>query len=209
MVTDMSTLDPMTMQNLPRGRLLYKPGEAMSYVVVKDVRTPGLWLVEDGWTADSEAAGPFREEEGLRAFRLANTIVPEGCELGPWRSGLGLFKRTRLPGHPNDWSRVDAAWLTPSVSRYVRAELDSIVNETCCAPPKDEPRLDWGAVPGRNWTSWSDVVLGQHPDLQARQVGLLSKAWNVHPKGSVVVATDRAFSGDFAIVDLPPGNSAG
>jgi hypothetical protein len=146
------------------------------------------------------------EREALRAFRLANTLVPEGCELGPWLRGLGLFSRTRLPGHPDEWSRVEVPWLEPSVASYRRADLERVSIETCCAPARDEPRVDWTPAPPDDRATWRELVSSLHPHLRAEgvEVGVLTRPWNVHPAGSPVVATDRSLSGDFAIIDLAP-----
>jgi hypothetical protein len=192
-------------QNVPHGRLLYRPGEGARYVVVKNAARPGLWLVEDGWTVGSEAAGPFRDSEALRALRLSNTMVPQGCERGPWQDGLGLFKRTRLPGHPNDWSRLEIAWLEPSVALYEGADLERVSNETCCSPPRNEPRVDW-AVSLENRAAWRQLVSSRRPDHRADrdEVGVLVRPWNAHPDGAPVLAADRSLSAGFVIVDLPP-----
>src|SRR5262245_57607309 len=119
---------------LPTGRLLYRASdpEVTRFVVVQHDRTGELRIVEDGWSPGSDAAGPFEPGDVLRAFRLANTSVPNGCELGPWEPGITLFRREKLPGHPDDWSRLDPAWLPPSVTRYGESDVDHVVNETCC-----------------------------------------------------------------------------
>jgi hypothetical protein len=103
-------------QEIPHGRLVYQPLAGDPLFVLVESRKAGLWIVPDGWTSESRAAGPFNPDEALRALRLANVRVPRGCELGPWRDGLGLFERRRLSGHANDWSRVEPAWLTRSMS---------------------------------------------------------------------------------------------
>src|SRR5436309_2889844 len=119
---------------VPTGRLLYRPSDDTHYVVVQQDRTGELRIVEGGWSFDSAAAGPFHPDDVLRAWRLANTSVPDGCELGPWQPGIALFTRAKLPGHPNDWSRLEAAWLSPSVTRYSESDIRQVINEICCAP---------------------------------------------------------------------------
>jgi hypothetical protein len=37
-----------TTQNVPHGRLLYRPSEVARYVVVKNANRPGLWPAEFG-----------------------------------------------------------------------------------------------------------------------------------------------------------------
>lgn len=76
---------------VPRGRVRYRPLDDGRYVVVQAAAIDGYWVVEDGWSVHSVCAGPFVPEEVLRALRLSNTSVPNGCELGPRQSGLELF----------------------------------------------------------------------------------------------------------------------
>lgn len=190
---------------LPVGRFLYKPADEIRFVVLRHDRTGELWIVEDGWTAESEAAGPFRPSDVLRAFRLANTIVPEGCELGPWQHGIGLFERCKLPAHPKDWSRVDPAWLEPSLSRYDESDISEVVNETCCAPPQDRPRIDWNAEASTaEARELQALVQTSYPELRLHEAGTLQKAWNAHPAGSPLLAEAKSLHGVFVVVDLPP-----
>lgn len=197
----METLKPC---ELPAGRLLYRPAEEARHVVVNRGRPDELWVVEDGWTEDSRAAGPFRPEDILRALRLANTSVPEGCERGPWQAGIGLFRRAVLPAPAGDWSRVDAAWLLPSVSRYSGSEGDKLVNETCCAPSAERPRIHWDdAKVAVVRSDTIALVRARCEGLRPRHSGTLSKAWNAHPAGSIVLAESTELSEGFAIVDLP------
>lgn len=190
-------------QRLPAGRLLYRLADELHYVVVRHGRAPGVWLVVDGWTAESEAAGPFHPHDILRALRLASTFIPQGCELGPWQRGLGLFERSKLPFHPSEWSRVEPSWLDPSVSRYSEQDIDCVVNETCCAPARDMPRVDWRAV-AANGAEVRALVRARCPDLDLAHVGALHRAWNAHPAGSLLLAESELLSGAFIVVDCPP-----
>lgn len=190
---------------LPAGRLLYKPTESVRYLLVSRGRPGELWLVEDGWTAESDAAGPFHPEDALRAFRLANTMVPEGCELGPWQPGIALFARSKLPSHPGGWARMDATWLPPSVSRYSSSDMNEVVHETCCTPAGDRPRIRWSV--GDTTVDpdlIGDLVRARYPELRLNRGGTLSRAWNIHPEASPVLAEDEDMKGAFVVVDLPP-----
>ncbi|WP_437734509.1 hypothetical protein [Sorangium sp. So ce1335] len=189
---------------LPAGRLLYKPSDELRYVVVHRGRAGEFWLVEDGWTAESIAAGPFRPEDILRAFRLANTLVPEGCELGPWQTGIGLFKPAKLPSHPGDWSRVEAAWLAPSVSRYSDSDIRKPINEICCAPPQDPPRVEWKAADTPETHEPPDLVYELCQESRLKEVGTLRRPWNAHPPGSPLLAESKELNGIFVVIDLPP-----
>lgn len=186
----------------PRGRLLYRPSDDARYIVVRHDRTGALWLIEDGWTAQSRAAGPFHPNDVLRALRLASTLVPDGCELGPWQPGICLFPPATLP-RPHEWSRFDSTWLPPSVSRYSAADVSGAVHETCCSPPLDEPRVAWGAAPpGAAPEELLALARERHPDLAPTRTGTLHRAWNAHPAGSPVLARTETLEGPFLVVDL-------
>lgn len=195
-------------QSLPVGRILYRPIDEFPYVVVRRAGEKELWVVADAWTGAHLVAGPFRPRDALRAFRLANTMVPEGCELMPWQSGMGLFRLSPLPGHANDWSRVEPTWLEPSVSSYSEDAISIVINESCCAPARDQPCIEWTIddllLPGISKTEAQRLVLAQFPAVNVSQVGLLKKLWNVHPAGSPVVAGTRELTGEFVMIDLPP-----
>jgi len=188
---------------LPPGRLLYRTSDARCYVVVRRGRSDELWVVEEGWTAASRAAGPFDPGDALRALRLAGTMVPEGCEKGPWREGIHLFPHNRLPR--GDFAPVEPASLGASVSRYSGSEMGKIVNEMCCMPSADPPRVDWRrSSPSLLLSSVFDVIAPRLPQLRAAHIGALKRTWNAHPAGSPILAEDGEMKGAFAIVDLPP-----
>lgn len=191
---------------VPEGRLLYAPSDVASCVVVRNDRSRELWIVEEGWTARSEAAGPFDPRDALRALRLANTCVPEGCRLGPWRGGISLFNRSRLPGHAGEWTIVDLATLPPSISRYEAGDMGRVANEGCCAAPRDLPRVSWVVGGERSEGSApEELVRARCPEVPWSRVGILARPWNVHPVGSPIVSVDEELGGAFVIVDLPPG----
>jgi hypothetical protein len=193
-----------TRSGVPTGRLLYRPSDVVGYVVVQHDRTGELRIVEDGWSSDSIAAGAFEPDEALRAFRLANTSVPHGCELGPWGPGITLFRREPLPGSLGDWSPLEPAWLSPSATRYSESDISQVVDETCCAPPQDAPRIDWSARADIATPELTALVRARHPDFVTGHVGALQRPWNVHPAGSPVYAPREDLSGGFVVVDLPP-----
>lgn len=188
---------------LPAGRLLYRPCDEARNVVVRHDRSGELWIVEDGWSSDSAAAGPFHPSDVLRALRLANTNVPDGCERVAWQSGIALFERTELPSHPNDWSRLEPAWLTPSVTRYSASDANPDHDETCCAPARDTPRIDWRKSANGAGAELVTLIGELHPDLVLSHHGSLRREWNAHPAGSLVFAPRPELSAAFLVVDLP------
>ena len=193
--------------SLPSGRVLYRLADEIRYVVVSRGSDKGFWIVENGWATGSFAAGPFHPHDVLRAFMLANTIVPEGCELGPWQSGIGLFERSSLPGHAHDWSIVDPAWLEPSICLYSEAAMVTVVNESCCTPAQDRPRIDWTAVADSARAEIQRLVNARFPAMNVNEVGLLKRPWDVHVAGSPVVARTMELRGEFGVVDQPPAPS--
>lgn len=189
---------------LPRGRLRYRWREDPPFVVVVAARIAGYWIVEDGWSKQSRCAGPFLPNEALRALRLANTYVPEGCELGPWTLGMALLQTGELPAHPGDWSRFAPAWLPPGVTFYRGADLDLVVNESCCAPPTERPLLVQRAAQGYAPTELQALVHARSEETPLQPRGVLGRQWNAHPEGSPVWAAAESLDSGFAIVDLPP-----
>jgi len=165
--------------SLPRGRILYRTADERPFVLLLHEPTRALYLAPDGWTRDSLVAGPFAEHDALRAWRLANMRIPEGCERGPWQWGIALFERRSLPFPPHEASAFDPSWLPPSTTRYADADTDGVVNEVCCGAPRDEPHV-----------RWTDATRGE-----------LAREWNAHPAGSRV---EREGPGAFVVVDAAP-----
>jgi hypothetical protein len=62
---------------MPEGRILYTPTDIFRYVIVTCTKLKGYWITNSGWSTNDDAAGPFQPTDALRAYRLANTIVPE------------------------------------------------------------------------------------------------------------------------------------
>jgi hypothetical protein len=190
--------------DLPTGRLLVQAAEGQGFAIVASPRREGFWIVPEGWRAGAGAAGPFRASDILRAYRLANMMVPDGCELGPWQTGIGLFPPATLPGRTDEWDRVDPGWLPPSVSRYSAEDVREDSERLCCAPPTDKPRLE--RVPGGE-----DPTIADSAALVASLFGAgafpvaatLSRAWNAHPAGSPVFAEGADLTSVFLVIDVP------
>jgi hypothetical protein len=197
-------LDAVEPARLPRGRLLYRERADAPYVIVVAAGIGGYWIVEDGWSRQSKCAGPFLPDEALRALRLANTFVPDGCELGPWQSGLALFRSTELPVHPNELSRLAPARLPPGTAFYRGADLDAVVNERCCSPSAERPMVRPCETLAFAVSEIEALVRAQQDVHELRFVGLLRREWNAHPEGSPVCVVAAGLDGDFAVVDLPP-----
>lgn len=196
--------DALEPARLPHGRLRYRWRGDPQFVIVVAARLGGHWIVEDGWSKQSRCAGPFLPNEALRALRLSNTYVPNGCELGPWQLGLELFSTGELPAHPQDWSRFAPAWLPPGVSFYRSEDLDVVVNESCCAPPTERPTLIRGEAPGYASNELEALVRGRSEGTALEPRGVLGREWNAHPTGSPVWAAAEGLERGFAVVDLPP-----
>ncbi len=189
---------------LPAGRLLSQPAEDEGrFVVVESRRRAEYWIVSAGWRTGSIAAGPFRPCDVLRAHRLANTLVPDGCELGPWQHGLSLFQPSALPGQADDWARVDPSWLPPSVSQYTAADVREVPARACCAPPADRPRLDWLAASELGGFERGEALIeALYPEHKSTAIATLSRSWNVHPPGSPLFAAHKSLDGEFFVIDL-------
>jgi hypothetical protein len=195
-----------SVKNLPAGRLLYRQNGDFPYIVVRNDRCADLWLVEEGWSEDSVATGPFAPEDALRAYRIANAIVPEGCELGPWQRGLALLGKSKLPGQPSDWSPFELSWLPPTVTVYPAGSLDRLTNETCCAPICKPPRVRLFPLVGDDGAELARLVRQRHPQLDVNFGGTLDREWNLHPEGSPAFARHPDLSAGLVVVDLPPGS---
>lgn len=189
--------------NLPRGPLLYRWQTYASHVLVSSARFSGRWLVERGWSNSRgcRCAGPFRSTETLRALRLSNT-VPNGCELGPWQSGIELFPSSVLPAHHSEWSLVELAWLPPTLTFYEARRYEP-VNETCCAPPIHPPKLERAKASSVSLVELDQLVEERHTGKGLSFGGVLLREWNAHPKGSPVYTVGTSLDGEFLVIDLP------
>ena len=190
--------------SLPSVRFLYDPCSDMRYTIVRRAGEDGFWIVEEGWTIGSRAAGPFHPHDVLRAYVLVHTSVPDGCALGPWQRGIEIFEPSDLPGHPNEWSAIDPGWFGPSITLYSEADIDADAYCGCCGPPHDRPRIDWTAIEGCDRDDVLSLVNSRFPALRPIEVGILSRTWDLHATGSPVVAQAKTLRGEFAVVDYPP-----
>src|SRR5690606_31898265 len=134
------------------------------------------WVVEEGWTSRSVAAGPFRAEDALRAYRLANTLVPEGCERGPWQTGIQMFSLKAIPVGANEWEPVEPNWLPPSVTEYEKTDFEQLSNELCCLPAINRPQVRWRAAQDPALDDRIDAAL---PGRVISERGVLRREWNV------------------------------
>ena len=189
---------------LPRGRILYRSADESPFVVLIHERTRGLYLSPEGWNNDVLVAGPFAEDEALRAWRLANVRVPDGCERGPWQWGIHLFDLQPLPFPADEWSTFEPSWLPPGAQLYSDADADRVVNEACCGTPHDEPHVRWGE-PGAPIEDLLAVVRRRYADPVIGAAGQLGREWNAHPTGSPVLRIQPSGGTErFVVVDLPP-----
>lgn len=207
-------------QPLPRGQFLHRDLDVMRYALFGRNDDPRLWITELDLGDPSRAAGPFEPHEAVRALRLANLSIPDGCELGPWQDGLGFFEIAPLPGHAAEWEMVEPAWLEPSVTRYGPEDITGEVERVCCAPPTSPPGVLWDDEDTEDleWESPPDLldfalepIYARHPELRTARVGSLRKAWNGHPELSLVWAPTGSLGGGFYVADFefPEGTDFG
>jgi hypothetical protein len=208
-------------QTLPRGRFLYRVPDLPMFELLGRRDDPRLWITMFEQLDTARAAGPFEPHEAVRALRLANLSIPEGCELGPWQDGLGFFAVAPLPGATADWEPVEPAWLEPSVTRYGPEDIaDDEEPRACCAPPTAPPALVWDDEDDEDmgWESPPDLldfalrpIHARYPDLVTARLGLLVSAWNGHPENSLVWAPTGSLDGGFFVADFefPEGMDLG
>lgn len=198
--------------SLPQGRFLYRFADEPRYGLYRYEDDPRLWITALGAYDRSRSAGPFEPHEAVRALRLANLEIPDGCELGPWQTGLGFFPRVALPEDWYEWTEVHPSRLEPSVTRYGRDDITGETLRICCAPPTYPPKVLWTdkktkkAPPSvfapERLMGISERVFARHPELRTARVGALKKAWNGHPEHSLLWAPTGALEGDFYIADV-------
>ena len=194
-------------QPLPSGRFLYAEAERQLYDVYRSNTAIGLWISTREYPSSERAAGPFDPNDALRALRLANLSIPDGCELGPWQTGLGFFELRSMPGSFAMWSKVDPQSLPPSITRYEYAHVTGEARG-CCAPPTSAPKVQWeerqkGVLAGTSEENL-EGILTRAPVLARSLRGLLKHAWNGHPQASLLFASGKRFDGGFYVVDLAP-----
>jgi hypothetical protein len=207
-------------QLLPQGRFLHRVPELPRYDLYGRRDDPRLWISAFELSEPSRAAGPFEPHEAVRALRLANLSIPDGCELGPWQDGLGFFEVGRLPGRASEWEPIEPAWLEPSVTRYAAEDITGETVRVCCAPPKSPPDVIWDDedVEDLEWESPPELldfalkpIYARYPILRTARRGLLANAWNGHPELSLIWAPTGSLEGGFYIADFefPEGTDFG
>jgi hypothetical protein len=205
-------LDSIASQSLPRGQFLHSETEYPRYALYGRKDDPRLWITSFELSEPGRSAGPFEPDEAVRALRLANLSIPDGCELGPWQDGLGFFEIRSLPGHPSEWDEVEAAWLEPSVTRYLPEDITGETERVCCAPPtappdviwddEDEEDLEWEAPPDLLDFALKPIHR-RYPELASARIGSLRSAWNGHPELSLVWApAGTVEAGAFYVADF-------
>ncbi|AKV00113.1 hypothetical protein AKJ09_06776 [Labilithrix luteola] len=190
---------------LPRGQFLQQEADAPKFELVRRIDDARLWITAFDFSAPKRSAGPFEPHEAVRALRLANLSIPDGCELGPWQDGLGFFLIHPLPGDLHEWSHVAPDSLEPSVTRYERDDISGEKVSSCCAAPTKPPRVTWERIESAE-PALLDVTLkavhARHVELKHARLGALKRAWNGHPKNSLVWAPTGALDGGFYVADL-------
>lgn len=198
-------------QALPRGQLLHREVDYAWYGLFGRRDDPRLWITAIDLSSPERAAGPFEPHEAVRALRLANLSIPDGCELGPWQDGIGLFDVSPLPGHPREWDAIEPSWLEPSVTEYTERDITDESEHVCCAPPTAPPPVVWddedtediGWETPPNLLDFAlDPIFARHPILRSARVGSLRGAWNGHPDLCMVWAPTGALRGGFFVADF-------
>lgn len=190
---------------IPIGRLLYRAGDDNPFVVLQHNPTQQLYIGPEGWDSNSEVTRSLAPQDALRALRLANVNVPDGCELGPWQRGIGLFETMTLSFPVDEYVQIEAAWLLPALSQYSMALVNETEDVTCCAPPHHKPKIKWDVI--HSEYSLDELQEMAHAKFGSKDLtvaGELTDEWNAHPSGSIVIATPMRLTGDFIVVDLPP-----
>lgn len=203
-------------QPLPRGRFLYREADYPRFALYGRRDDPRLWISAFDLEAPERSAGPFEPHEAVRARRIANLVVPNGCELGPWQDGLGMFAIAPLPGREAEWDEVELAWLEPSVTPYGLEDITGAAACACCAPPTYPPDVAWDDEDDgdEGWDAPADLldfafepIFARWPALRAARSGWTRAAWNGHPEACPVWAPSGALEGGFFVADfeLPEG----
>lgn len=190
---------------LPRGQFLYREADSPTFQLVRRIGDERLWMTALDFSATKRSAGPFEPREAVRALRLADLSIPDGCELGPWQDGLGFFPIHPLPGDLHEWSRVAPASLEPSVTRYERDDISGEKVASCCAVPTKPPRVTWDRIESAERARLEPAlnrIRARHAVLKHARMGLLKRTWNAHPKNSLVLAPTGALDGGFYVADL-------
>jgi len=147
---------------------------------------PGCYFISHG----SMMSGPYDDGTVLRAVRVACTPTIDGCEKGPHRLGFAALEDLRPIERGPKWQQVTIDDLPASTTRYDADSLEPVSG--CCTADDSQPRVDWQRT--EDGAAWREV--------DHRIQGVLTRGWNAHPRGSVVLANDESLTDGFAIVDV-------
>jgi len=195
----MIVLSELRSLSLPRGRFLYRESDDEArYGLFGHLDDARVWIRALRHAPPTRAAGPFERADAVRALRLANVEIPDGCELGPWQDGVGFFPVARLPEPAPDGFPIDPHSLEPSITPYVAEDIEDSGVRGCCAAPSYPPKVKWDAR-----RIAPEGIYVRFPTLRPARVGSLTRMWNAHPSGSLVFAPSGALVGGFFVADLP------
>lgn len=150
-------------------------------------KSNGEWFVVEAYR---RAAGPFREDQILRAVRVANAGVIDGCELVGSKPGFLELAPFLLPTR-DDWEEVSTADLPMSITVY--SADDAAPCQGCCTVFDAWPRIS--QVRLKDLTPSERAAIADSP-----LVGRLRKGWNMHPSGSLI-GYSYAIETGFVILD--------
>lgn len=146
---------------------------------------PGCYFISHG----SMMSGPYEDATILRAVRVACTPTIDGCEKGPHRPGFAALEDLRPIDRGPKWQEVILDDLPASTTRYDAVALEPVAG--CCTTDDSLPKIDW--QPPYDCDAAGEV--------EHRLTGILTRSWNAHPRGSLVLANDENLIDGFAIVD--------
>ena len=144
---------------------------------------PGCYFISHG----SMMSGPYDDGAVLRAVRVACTPTIDACEKGPHRLGFAALEDLRPIERGPNWQEVAIDDLPASTSLYGRDSLEPVSG--CCTTDDSRPTVEWQHG-------------GASTEVDHRIKGVLTRSWNAHPHGSVVLANDENLTDGFAIVDV-------
>lgn len=157
----------------------------------------------------NEIAGPFYPNDALRALRLANLEVPDGCSLMGWRPALTLLfdviyvHREYFELDPRT---LDQRKLPHSLSRYTPDDIQG-EGGGCCSAPTNPPLVRWtgnrrGAL-STTAQAAHETMVARHPELRRARLGALKREWNAHPAGSLLYMPGALLeTSGFLVVDF-------
>lgn len=150
---------------------------------------PGCYFISHA----SMTSGPYGDDTVLRAVRVACTPTIDGCEKGPHRLGFAALEDLRPIDRGPKWQEVYVDELPDSTTRYDADALEPVSG--CCTTDDSKPRVAWQRPQDESVPT----------EFDHRVTGILTRSWNAHPQGSVVLANDENLTGAFAVVDTAVG----